>query len=304
MNNSSQSAKQRKRSIVFWLFFICSIPLIIGVIGYASGYRFNSQSKTLTATSLISVSTIPKGATVTLNDEPQEITTPFMQNVEPGEYTILVTLDGYQRWEKHVTIAEGKSAVFINSLLFQKTPTIQEAESIVTPVSRFRPVSPDEAAALGARGFANTTTLRIMDNGQKAVLSDALHDATWLVGPNTLFDNAIRLGKASIDAQWSEDGSTLAFMNAVELWTYTPETQERTLMRRQSTAFHDLTWSTDSRILFVSDAESIAGIEVDPVGGRQRWSIVNVSSAQDLVAQKTHLQFTVNGKTFNTVLEN
>lgn len=304
MTDSSQSTKQRKRSIVFWVFVIFSVPLIVGVVGYASGYRFNTQSKTLTVTSLISASTIPKGATVTLNGITQTELTPFMETVEPGEYTIRITLAGYQPWEKRLSIAEGKSAVFINELLFANTPHLQEATSIVEPIAGFRALTPNEAVSYAERGFTNTDALRVLTGGPRIVLADIQNDATWLVTETTRAGDATRIGNVSTDAEWNADGLELAYMNDFELWTYELDTQQNTLVRRQSSAFTDMTWSLDGRTLFVTDADSIAAIEEDATGGRQHWDIVPVSGATDLVAGKKQLQFTVNGKTFLDILDN
>ena len=303
MNDSSQSTKQRKRSVVFWVFLIVSIPLITGVVGYASGYRFNTHSRTLTVTSLISVSTTPSEATVTLNGVAQTTLTPFMHAVEPGEYTITVTHDGYQPWEKRLTIAEGKSAVFTEALLFGNTPILEEAAFIEQPASVLRSLTPEEISTYASHGFTNTRTLLVMDSGSRPVVIDTQNDVTWLLGPTMQAESAVRIGAAAIDAQWSPDGTMLATMNDFELSIYELSTQKNSLIRRQSIPLSDMTWSTDSRLIFYSDADTISAVEVDPTGGRQRWVVANVSGATDLAAQKKQLQFTVNGKTFNDVLE-
>lgn len=305
MNDSGQSTKQRKRSIVFWLFVLLSVPLITLVVAYASGYRFDTHSKTVSVISLISIYTETEGASVLLNGEPQEQKTPFMQTVIPGEYTVAVSQDGYQPWEKHISVAEGKSAVFAKILLFAKTPTIQGATSTDTyeKLPHLRSLTNDEQTTYTNNGFAHADSLRILTGGPKVVVVDPKRNMTWLVASGDNVYTTIRIGDASTVAQWNADQSQLLFMNDSELWSYDVEKAQPILWRRQSTPLIDATWSVSSAYIFTSDENEISALEFDNRDTRQHWVLAPVSGAAELISTKKQLQFTANGKTFTDILE-
>ena len=58
----------------------------------------------------LQVKTKPKGATVTINGETAPRTTPFKIVVDPGTYSVTVSMDGHQSQTQSVTVEKGKSA--------------------------------------------------------------------------------------------------------------------------------------------------------------------------------------------------
>jgi len=302
MTNSSQSNTQRKRSVLFWLFVVISIPLITVVVGYASGYRFDTQSKKLSITSLISLYTVQEGASVTLNGVVQEKTTPFMQSVLPGEYTVTIQRDGYQPWKKTATVEEGKSAVFSKILLFAQTPTIEEQKDAIEKPIGLRPLTEAERELYTTQGFTHGDTASILTGGPQVLLVDPQLNNSWIVPKNGSQESALRIADAVTVAEWNSDQSELLMMNEQELWVYTLEKNHLTLLRRQSTPLIDATWSVDATTIFYSDPATINAIERDDRGDRQRWIVATLANATDLIAQKKELLFTVDEQHLAIVL--
>jgi len=62
------------------------------------------------ATGSISASSTPSGAGISFDGVPINEITPYaIQNVDPGNYTIKLTLEGYQDWTEAVTVTAGKT---------------------------------------------------------------------------------------------------------------------------------------------------------------------------------------------------
>ncbi|MGB3458852.1 MAG: PEGA domain-containing protein [Halobacteriota archaeon] len=62
------------------------------------------------ATGSISVSSAPSGADISLDGVPINEITPYaIPNVEPGDHTLKLTLEGYQDWKETVSVTAGKT---------------------------------------------------------------------------------------------------------------------------------------------------------------------------------------------------
>ena len=126
-----------KKQLTVSLFIL--LFLIIGtiiLIFYGQGYRigFNKGSPSLDATGILSAESIPKGAQVYVNDH-LTATTNNSINLAPGQYTIKISKEGYNNWEKNVQI-KVKEVSDTNALLFPKAPTLQgiSAFGVSSPV--------------------------------------------------------------------------------------------------------------------------------------------------------------------------
>ncbi len=88
---------------------------------YAKGYRLNinnqssfKEGETATKgpkivvkkTGILAVRSIPEGAKIYLNNELKEITNATINSLEPGEYTLRVEKEGFEVWQKKITVYE------------------------------------------------------------------------------------------------------------------------------------------------------------------------------------------------------
>ncbi|PIZ65989.1 hypothetical protein CO051_02760 [Candidatus Roizmanbacteria bacterium CG_4_9_14_0_2_um_filter_39_13] len=104
------------------------ILMLIGVISYARGYRFNLQEGTISSTGIISINSSPKGAKVYINDELRgatdtNITLPY------GQYDVEVKKEGYSSWKKSVVL-KGEIVMSLNAVLFSKNPSLTPLTNI------------------------------------------------------------------------------------------------------------------------------------------------------------------------------
>ncbi len=104
------------------LFLAVFVLILIGVIAYARGYRFNFDEGKVTSTGIVSVSSAPKPAKVYVNGELKgatdiNLTLPF------GQYKIEVKKDGYTSWEKSISL-KGEIVMSLDAHLFPKNPSL------------------------------------------------------------------------------------------------------------------------------------------------------------------------------------
>ena len=111
--------KDTMRKAVSWIFigaFCTAAPLLLLS---ALGYRYNLKRNAIQPTGALSLISIPKGVSVTLNGVLQQGTTPLrLTQLAPGNYTVEATKEGYHGWRRQITIAAGTHTVFATLRFF------------------------------------------------------------------------------------------------------------------------------------------------------------------------------------------
>ncbi len=111
--------KRHWRAILFFTFafgFLISAPL---VVLYTAGYRYQFGSTHLFKTGVLSITSIPKGASVIIDNVLASKKTPaVIDNLFPGQSKIRVEKNGYSSWEKTLPIQSGNSTFASNIVLF------------------------------------------------------------------------------------------------------------------------------------------------------------------------------------------
>lgn len=112
--------------IIFVLIYITGCPLMIL---YALGINLNPRSdQNMVKTGIISVSSLPLGAAIYLDDlrVPQKTAT-VIRNLSPREYSVKLVLENYRPWEKTVPVKAEKASVLENVLLI---PEVWETQPL------------------------------------------------------------------------------------------------------------------------------------------------------------------------------
>lgn len=113
-------------------FFISSLVLsflILGTIGlilYGKGYRIGFQEANgpqLSKTGILQIKSKPTGAQVYINGDLMTATDNDI-TLTPGKYTVRVTKDGYNDWQKDIQI-EREIVSSVDALLLPRAPTLQ-----------------------------------------------------------------------------------------------------------------------------------------------------------------------------------
>ena len=92
-------------------------------IKFAKGYRPSLTNKAFEGTGLLSVNSLPKGASVFINDKLTTATDDTL-NLPPGEYQVKIAKDGYTPWEKTLKL-EPELVTQTNTRLFPSVPDLK-----------------------------------------------------------------------------------------------------------------------------------------------------------------------------------
>ncbi len=112
--------------------FVILAPLLVL---YTAGYRFNIHTFRLAQVGALSVVSVPKGATLTLDGEEMPSKTPTLaKRTLPGTYTLTISKDGYTSWQRQIEIKSRETTIIDAAVLFaQNTPTrIQSLDPVVS----------------------------------------------------------------------------------------------------------------------------------------------------------------------------
>ena len=111
------------RKILFYIFTLIYVILCPLIIMYAFGYIFKpGVESNIIETGVISLATVPQGASVYIKDDLYpEVTPAVLTEILPGEYDIRIFLEGYNLWTQTIPVEVSKATVFEKILLIPKT---------------------------------------------------------------------------------------------------------------------------------------------------------------------------------------
>lgn len=98
------------------------LTLIVGVIAYGRGYRWNFKNNSLASTGILSVNSSPNAAKIYLNGQFKGATDINLA-LSPSSYLVEIKKDGYNSWTKTVKI-RGELVYTIDAQLFPLNPSL------------------------------------------------------------------------------------------------------------------------------------------------------------------------------------
>lgn len=103
--------------IFFVLLFLLSVPT---VLLYTAGYKYNFRKWRLDRTGVLFLESIPRNATVLLNNKRVRQTTPArLPALLPEDYQIKIQKSGYLSWQKTLAVLPGQTT-FANTVFLPK----------------------------------------------------------------------------------------------------------------------------------------------------------------------------------------
>ena len=142
------------------LIMTISVVVIVAILVAAvAGWRINSDF-TVEQNGLVSIKTRPTGASVNIDDSEQFQTSNMSKMLTGGEHKIVIQKEGYESWEKTITVTPGWLYRLEYPRLFKQD---REKEELRTYANlNFFYVSPDRSAAIYAE--ENTTEWTLVTN--------------------------------------------------------------------------------------------------------------------------------------------
>ncbi|MFH1426586.1 MAG: PEGA domain-containing protein [Candidatus Kerfeldbacteria bacterium] len=266
--------------MLFWFFVIISLPIAIFLIAYTAGYRFDSQTNSVIGTSALALHTEPKDAIVILNGEPQSSTTPFIETLLPGEYSIEIRKEGYRSWKKALNFDATRSVIFPDIVLFGEHTPRQRDAAPSSVVLDFVALSQEYRTYYRDLGWDAPKELMVQE-GPMDLIVDEMQKSSYIVPSLNDFDDKHRINGVVTAAVWNKDDA-LTYAVGVELWVLNSGTGEFILLNRQSTPILDVSWHPDGGYVVYSDKNGLFVIEIDPRGSRQIWQLSELPSPSDI----------------------
>ncbi len=236
----------------FVLLFLISAPLLLF---FATGYRYNFAKGKVEPTGHILVTSLPKNAEVSVNGQLQtdpwqfvlgssHLRTPArLKNLLSGDYSIVLTKDGYWPWQRRVSVSPQTTTFITDVSLLRKVNPLKEVSQ--EGILQYRVVSPSRIL------YATTSTLYAFDRATKG-LAAVWQSPDDVVGFTPSLDgrfvvvrtksaliiledeNTSFSVKSSLTAKgsvWTRQNTLVAFDDSI-LFTFNPETLKRSDIER------------------------------------------------------------------------
>lgn len=97
-----------QRAVIYTLMSVGVVLLVTVLVFLMLGYRFNRDTSTIQQGGLVQFNSRPGDAHVRIGRADLVDTTPSKVTVNPGDYEVRLTRDGYLPWAKNVTVLAGK----------------------------------------------------------------------------------------------------------------------------------------------------------------------------------------------------
>ncbi len=204
------------KNTVLTILTVCIILFVSGIIiAYGRGYRFDTKQKAIGSTGLISVTSDPTGATITIDNKKVGATNTTV-TIKPGWYTLSISKEGYQSWEKKIRV-QGEVVVSTHAVLFPTNPSL----SAITTGGVANPVlSPD-----GSKLAFTMPTTPNATNGAEQINRGGV----WVLD---LIDKPLGLNR---DAKQLLKAATLDTTNATLTWS--PDSKELLIDIPETTSY-------------------------------------------------------------------
>jgi hypothetical protein len=102
-------------------------------ITIVSGIVSEFGAELLPLTGIVSVSSVPSGATITIDNGSAGFTPAIMRDISPGNHTILLTMDGYRDNASVIMVTAGETRT-ISVILLPAAPELHSPALPVVPV--------------------------------------------------------------------------------------------------------------------------------------------------------------------------
>jgi hypothetical protein len=170
-----QQPSKRKKLIkliaVYVIMTLAVIAIVTLIVFFVLGYRLDTGNGRLEQYAFLQFSSIPSGATVTIDGMGVGSKTPNKSSVPAGKHEVVMWRDGYETWRKNVDIKAGTLTWLNYALLIPKKLTV---EPVASYESIYMTLASPEGHYILVEGRADTPTFDLVDLGSDTIKSTKL----------------------------------------------------------------------------------------------------------------------------------
>lgn len=154
--------------------------LIIGIaaflISYAAGYRFDLENFRFEKTGVLYFNVLPSNAKLFINNKNIDKRYPIAKNFKAGTYEVVIRLDGYQDWNRTLSVKPDGVYSFERTVLFKENPAVMALTdtSKIDSIVSSNTISYDSTSKLYADDYEI-----FIDNNLVARFSEKISNVKW-----------------------------------------------------------------------------------------------------------------------------
>jgi len=271
------------RNIIFVTFattFLVAAPLLVL---YTAGYRYNTVNGHVVRTGVLTVSSLPRGATVNIPGYSVDKKSPAIFNrIMPGNYQVTLSHEAYHNWQSTVTVESGRTTALGEIILWHDlAPSLNIAADLTDTVP-----SPDGTQVIGLVRTASAA-------------------AVWLVNVSSSIKMMINEYPAKptdvLQLRWSSDGSVITLANRTSEKTNTFTVNGASVNDPASNETGPLHLVKNNQAVELYDARSSA----QPLIGflpLADYTVVEVDNTQVVVTGSNHAIYLIDVAAKNPIL--
>ncbi|MEX0617016.1 MAG: PEGA domain-containing protein [Candidatus Woykebacteria bacterium] len=112
-----------KRLTIFISLVFIFVAAALVLVVYGMGYRLNWGERKIAGTGILSITSVPSGAAVYINEELRGATDNSITNLPPGKYKVRLSKEGFSDWVKELEV-EKERVMPIEVYLFPSAPSL------------------------------------------------------------------------------------------------------------------------------------------------------------------------------------
>lgn len=268
--------KPGHRKILFFLFvtlFFVSAPLLVL---YTAGYRYNVFNGQFVRTGVLSVSTTPRSANISLDGKQIKQTSPYViKQLVPGTYDVTLSREGYHDWNGEVEVTSGTTTLLQHILLFRNEPP----ELLPSEIDHSLAPSPNGKQLIYVTqegGWAEVWSFEVA------------------TGTETMIGRFVSNPSDPFEASWSSGGEHILLTNAAEglLTVYAKNGNQIELDSELTRGWNQTFWHpSNGSLLYIATAKELRQIDVQDGS----LTIFDDPNAETVVLDASILTFNDNG---------
>jgi hypothetical protein len=119
-----------KTRLFLFLMGLVIVPVLtVLLILFAKGYRPDIEKREIRVTGILAIQSHPENSSISLNGKPLTTVTDTSLNLDPGQYEVEVSKEGYITWKKTLAV-QPEIVTSITATLFPSVPTLKPITSL------------------------------------------------------------------------------------------------------------------------------------------------------------------------------